>query len=143
MGIKQKDIEILNLLREGKDINSIAEKLKIPKSTVYYHVEKLKKNGVITGFKVSLNYADTKNYKSALILVSLTKTNTKSTASFLDSIKQNKLISDIYSVTGDWDLVLVVNGTKEDVAGMLMKELNTNKNINRTHSLFIVEHLEL
>ena len=101
MKLHEKDLEIAEALRAGESVESISNRLGLPKSTVYYHIGKMKKAGAIKGFKVSLDYETTKDYQSAFILIALNGTNSKDINEFIDSIRKEKTVSDIYSVSGE------------------------------------------
>ncbi len=143
MKIKDKDSKILNSLRHGDDVNKVAQEFKIPKSTVYYHLNKLKKAGFIKGMRVAMNYEQTSNHGSAIMLVSLNKTNAKDVKVFEDEMQKSALISDLYAVTGDWDFVLILRGNKEELTTFIMDSVQAMPNVNRTHSLFVMRHTEL
>ncbi len=143
MRIKDKDSKILDALRRGDDVNKVAQDFKIPKSTIYYHLNKLKKAGFIKGIRIAMNYEQTKNHGSAIMLVSLTKTNVKDVKLFEDEMQKSALISDIYAVTGDWDFVLILRGNKEELTTFIMDSVQSMPNVNRTHSLFVMRHTEL
>lgn len=143
MKIKEKDNQIINALRKGEDVNALALRLKLPKSTIYYHLTKLKKAGFIRGVRISMDYERMPEHRAALVLVSLNKTNLKDVHIFEEELQKNKLISDIYGVTGDWDFLLVIHGTKEEITKFIMESIQSLPNVNRTHSLFIMKHIEL
>jgi DNA-binding Lrp family transcriptional regulator len=143
MKIKDLDAKILFELKAGESPETIAQKLKLPKSTMYYHFGKVKKLGFIRGVKVTIDYEQLKDTKEAFILVSLSKTDVKSLQEFEDYIKNTKLLSDAYAVGGDWDYLLVVHGKEEDVTRFLMNYVQTLPNVVKTHSLFVLKHIEL
>jgi Lrp/AsnC family leucine-responsive transcriptional regulator len=142
MKLRKKDLDIINLVREGHSTEQIAEKLKIPKSTVYYHLGRMKRAGVIGGFKVSINYKDIEDNQSALILIALNGTNEKDISEFINNIKKETIVRDIYSVSGEWDFVLRLSGAKEQVSDFLSKKLQPMPIIKKTYSLFLLKHFE-
>jgi Lrp/AsnC family leucine-responsive transcriptional regulator len=142
MKLRKKDLDIINLVREGNSTEQIAEKLKIPKSTVYYHLGRMKRAGVIGGFKVSINYKDIEDNQSALILIALNGTNEKDISEFINNIKKETIVRDIYSVSGEWDFVLRLSGAKEQVSDFLSKKLQPMQIIKKTYSLFLLKHFE-
>ncbi len=142
MKLRKKDLDIINLVREGHSTEQIAEKLKIPKSTVYYHLGRMKRAGVIGGFKVSINYKDIEDNQSALILIALNGTNEKDISEFINNIKKETIVRDIYSVSGEWDFVLRLSGAKEQVSDFLSKKLQPMQIIKKTYSLFLLKHFE-
>ena len=143
MQIKEKDSEILNALRRGDGIAEISKALGLPKSTVYYHINKLKRAGFIKGLRVALTYEQTSSKSAAIMLVSLIKSNLKEVVAFEDELQENPLVTDIYSVTGDWDFVLILQGDKDEITKFLRESILSMPNVNRTHSLFIIKHLEV
>ena len=143
MKIKEKDTQILDALRKGEDVNAVAQHFKLPKSTVYYHLAKMKKAGFIKGVRVSMDYEPTSEHRAALVLVSLSKTNLKDVKTFEDEIEKNKMVSDMYGVTGNWDFLLIIHGTKDQITKFIMETVQAMPNVSRTHSLFIMKHLEL
>ena len=142
MKLHEKDLEIAEALRAGESVESISNRLGLPKSTVYYHIGKMKKAGAIKGFKVSLDYETTKDYQSAFILIALNGTNSKDINEFIDSIRKEKTVSDIYLVSGEWDFIFRVNGTKEEVTDFLSRRLQTMSFVKKTYSMFLLKHFE-
>ncbi|MCL5101257.1 MAG: Lrp/AsnC family transcriptional regulator [Candidatus Parvarchaeota archaeon] len=143
MKIKEKDTRILDALRKGESVNSLAQRFKLPKSTIYYHLTKLKKIGFIKGIRVSMDYEQMPEHRAALVLVSLNKTNLKDVNTFEEELQRNSIVSDIYGVTGDWDFLLVIHGTKQEITKFIMESIQSMPNVKRTHSLFIMKHIEL
>lgn len=143
MKLKEKDTQILNALGRGEDVNELARKLKLPKSTIYYHINKLRERGFIGGVKVSLDYEQLKEQRATMVLVSLNKTNSKDISAFEEELQKSNMISDIYAVTGDWDFLVVVRGKEENITKFIMETLQTMQNVKKTHSLFIMKHIEL
>ncbi len=144
MKLKSKDFEIINLLRHGESVEKIAKKLKAPKSTIYYHVNKLKRGGMIKGLRISFEYGENGENSSAIILVSLDRTSAKEITDFANELKgYGEVVSDVYGIGGDWDFAIFAHGKKEQLESFVQKDLHKLQNIKRTSSLFIMRHLEL
>lgn len=143
MKLKEKDTQILTAMRHGDSVDELAQKFKLPKSTIYYHLNKLKKAGFIKGLRVSLDYAQMKDRRAALVLVSLNRTGMKEIKAFEEELQKDPMISDIYDVTGDWDFLLVINGEKDEVTRFIMEHIRSVPNVNKTLSLFIMKHIEI
>jgi DNA-binding Lrp family transcriptional regulator len=141
--MKEKDSEILEALRRGDSIANISKTVGFPKSTIYYHINKLKRAGFIKGLRVALTYDQAGSEGAAIMLVSLIKSNLKDVIAFEDKLQENSLVTDIYSVTGDWDFVLILQGNKDEITKFLRESILSMPNVNRTHSLFIIKHLEV
>ncbi len=143
MKLKEKDLEFLDLLRKGAKVKEIAQKLQVPQSTVYYHYSRLKKNGFIKGLKIEINYGESKGYEKAFILVSLNSVHTNDFGKFFEDLKNEKIIREMYEVSGDWDFVFIVNGTKEEIINFVHEKLQNIQNIKKIQSIFIMRHIEI
>jgi DNA-binding Lrp family transcriptional regulator len=143
MKLKETDTRILLGLKAGESPDLIAQRLKLPKSTMYYHLGKLKKMGMIGGVKVMLNYGQIKDEKGAFILISLNKTDNKSLQLFEEDVKKSHVVSDIYALSGGWDYVLMVHGKEEEIRTFLLDRVQAIPNVAKTNSLFILKHIEL
>jgi DNA-binding Lrp family transcriptional regulator len=139
--LKEKDIEVALLLEKGESVAAIAKKLKEPKSTIYYHLAKLKRLEVIRGFKVKLDY-ETSSLKSAMVLVSLNVNSSRETAEFIDAVKKQKAVTEIDALLGEWDYSVIAGGEKTDVDGLL-NQIRVMPNIKKTMTLFILSHTGL
>ncbi len=143
MKLKKKDIDFLNLLKNNSKIKDIAQKLGVPQSTVYYHYNKLKKNGFIKGLKVEINYDNSADYEKAFILVSLNNVHINEFEKLFQELKNESIIKEIYEVSGDWDLIFSVNGTKENIIDFVHEKLQNLQNIKKIQSIFIMRHIEI
>ncbi len=143
MKLKDLDTKILLELKAGETFDSVTQKLKMPKSTLYYHLNKLKKLGLIGGIKVILNYEQIKSEKGVLVLITLNKTDNKTLQAFEEEVKKSHVVSDIYAISGNWDYLLIVHGKEEEVEAFLLDHVRTIPNVTRTNSLFILKHIEL
>jgi Lrp/AsnC family transcriptional regulator of lysine biosynthesis len=143
MKLKETDVELLDLFKSGKKVKEITQKLNIPQSTVYYHYNKLRKNGFIKGLKIELDYDESNNYEKAFILVSLKNVHTKDFEEFFLELKEDKVIKEIYEVSGDWDFILSVRGSKEDIINFVHEKLQNLQNVQKIQSIFIMKHTEI
>ena len=144
MKLKSKDFEIINLLRHGESVEKISKRLKAPKSTIYYHVNKLKSGGLIKGLRISFDYSDGSDNSSAIILVSLDRTNAKEITDFANELKRyGNVVSDVYGISGDWDFAVFAHGKKDQLESFIQKDLHNLQNVKRTSSLFVMRHLEM
>lgn len=143
MKLKAKDFEVIELLRHGESVDNISKKLKVPKSTVYYHVSKLKRGGLIKGFRISFDYEGDGENSSAIILVSLDRTNVKEISAFSSALRRySDIVSDAYGISGDWDFVVFTHGKRERLQSFIQTDLHSMQNVRKTSSLFIMKHLE-
>ena len=143
MKLKETDDHFLELLRGGTTIKEISQKMSIPQSTVYYHYNKLKKNGFIKGLKVEIDYKESKGYEKAFILVSLNNVHTTDFEKFFNEFKGESTIQEIYEVSGDWDFIFLVNGLKENIINFVHEKLQNIPNVKRIQTIFIMKHIEI
>ncbi|MEM0143165.1 MAG: Lrp/AsnC family transcriptional regulator [Candidatus Parvarchaeum sp.] len=143
MKLKEIDIKLLDMFKNGEKVKEITKKLNVPQSTVYYHYNKLKRNGFIKGLKVDLNYDESKTYEKAFILVSLNNVHTTDFEKFFQDLKENNVVKEIYEVSGDWDFILSVTGQKEDIINFVHEKLQNIQNVKKIQSIFIMRHVEV
>ncbi|MCL4362341.1 MAG: Lrp/AsnC family transcriptional regulator [Candidatus Parvarchaeota archaeon] len=143
MKLKEIDVELLDLFKKGEKVKEITKKLNVPQSTVYYHYNKLRKNGFIKGLKVEMDYDESKIYEKAFILVSLNSVHTTDFEKFFQDLKEDKVVKEIFEVSGDWDFILSVSGQKEDIINFVHEKLQNLQNVKKIQSIFIMRHVEI
>ncbi len=143
MKLKEIDVELLDLFKKGEKVKEITKKLNVPQSTVYYHYNKLKKNGFIKGLKVEIDYDESRTYEKAFILVSLNSVHTTDFEKFFQDLKEDKVLKEIFEVSGDWDFILSVSGQKEDIINFVHEKLQNLQNVKKIQSIFIMRHVEI
>jgi DNA-binding Lrp family transcriptional regulator len=143
MKLKEIDMELLDLFKNGKKVKEITQKLSVPQSTVYYHYNKLKKNGFIKGLKVEISYDESNGYEKAFILVSLNNVHNNDFEKFFQDLKEEKVIQEIYEVSGDWDFVFMVTGPRENIINFVHEKLQNIQNVKKIQSIFIMRHVEI
>ncbi len=143
MKLKEIDVELLDLFKKGEKVKEITKKLNVPQSTVYYHYNKLRKNGFIKGLKVEMDYDESKTYEKAFILVSLNSVHTTDFEKFFQDLKEDSVVKEIFEVSGDWDFILSVSGQKEDIINFVHEKLQNLQNVKKIQSIFIMRHVEI
>ena len=143
MKLKEIDVELLDLFKKGEKVKEITKKLNVPQSTVYYHYNKLKKNGFIKGLKVEIDYDESRTYEKAFILVSLNSVHTTDFERFFQDLKEDKVVKEIFEVSGHWDFILSVSGQKDDIINFVHEKLQNMQNVKKIQSIFIMRHVEL
>jgi DNA-binding Lrp family transcriptional regulator len=143
MKLKELDVELLDLFKKGVNVKDITKKLNIPQSTIYYHYNKLKKNGFIKGLKVEIYYDESKTYEKAFILVSLNSVHTTDFEKFFQDLKEDKVVKEIFEVSGDWDFILSVSGQKGEIINFVHEKLQNLQNVKKIQSIFIMRHVEI
>jgi DNA-binding Lrp family transcriptional regulator len=143
MKLKENDIKILDMLRDNKSVKIIAKELSLPQSTVYYHFNRLKKNGFIQGPKVKMDYKSFDGDEMAMILVSLQSVHMDNFDKFLDELGKESIIQEVFEVSGDWDFIFMVRGSKESIINFVHEKLQHIQNVKKIQSIFIMRHVKL
>ena len=90
-----------------------------------------------------MDYDESKVYERAFILVSLNNVHTTDFSKFFHDLKEDKVIKEIFEVSGDWDFILSVSGQKEDIINFVHEKLQNIQNVKKIQSIFIMRHVEI
>lgn len=118
------DINILKTLnKEGrKPLIEIAKQLHVSSDTVRYRINNLKKNGVITGFGVKIDYRKLNN-NYHLIFLKLQNMDQKRYVKLESLAKLNENVTIFIKTIGDHDIELEVETTNNKELDKLIKTL--------------------
>jgi DNA-binding Lrp family transcriptional regulator len=111
--VDERDLIILNMLRKNARLSSrsLAKKLGLPVSTVHRRIKKLEKNGIITGYRASLNFEKLGRGVEVLVFVNIAEIELEARRVPIEEIKNEikKLedVVEIFSVEGkDFNLIV-------------------------------------
>lgn len=135
--------KILKLLAENARISEaeIAARLNIAESTVKEVIKELKDRGVICGFTTILNENKIKDNKvKALIEVRVTPKREGGFDQIAKRIANFPDVTDLYLVSGSFDLLLTVEGESlQEVASFVSEKLSTLDGIVSTATVFLLK----
>lgn len=135
--------KILKLLAENARISEaeIAARLNIAESTVKEVIKELKDRGVICGFTTILNESKIKDNKvKALIEVRVTPKREGGFDQIAKRIANFPDVTDLYLVSGSFDLLLTVEGESlQEVASFVSEKLSTLDGIVSTATVFLLK----
>lgn len=146
--IDKTDLEIISLLEKDAKtkLHVIANKLKLPISTVHFRIQKLEKEKIIN-YKITKDYkALGQNIKAEIIIYANPKELRllKKTQSDLakELIKINNVdIVDI--ITGDGDLLVVVRAKDvEELNNIILNRIQSLEGINNTKTLIVLQEIK-
>jgi Lrp/AsnC family transcriptional regulator for asnA, asnC and gidA len=108
VALSEIDIGILEMLQEDgrASFSAIARKLGIAESTVRYRVEKLRENGVITGFQAHLN---PRRVGLGITAIALIKVDAAEIVEASETLATFQESHHLFRTTGSYDLVSVVH----------------------------------
>jgi DNA-binding Lrp family transcriptional regulator len=138
------DRRILILLhRDARMANSaLAEAVGIAPSTCHGRVRRLYELGVIRGFYADIDPAAIGLSLQAMISVSLQANARGKIRSFIQQIRRNPRVMDVYFLAGSDDFILhVAAADTEDLRAFVVENLNSDADVAGTQTSLIFEHL--
>ncbi|WP_018996349.1 Lrp/AsnC family transcriptional regulator [Hirschia maritima] len=137
MSITEKDDQLINVLRENArmSVTDIAATLGVSRSTAQKRLEKIEEAGVISSYTVVLSEAYQKARVRAHISVTL---DAKKTHSVISKIKENSSVEEIHSVSGDFDLIVIVSSTTVEMLDKAIDALIEIDGVERTSTAVIL-----
>jgi Lrp/AsnC family transcriptional regulator for asnA, asnC and gidA len=105
--IDELDLKIISHLQENGRIPvaELAKRLNQPENTVRYRIERLLKNGVIRRFTALVDPRALGLNVSAAVMF---KVDPKKLDQLLEKLTSMKDVTNIYQLSGEWDLIAVV-----------------------------------
>ena len=105
--IDELDLRIISHLQENGRIPvaELAKKLNQPENTVRYRIERLLKNGVIRRFTALVDPRALGLNVSAAVMF---KVDPKKLDQLLEKLTSTKDVTNVYQLSGEWDLIAVV-----------------------------------
>ena len=135
--VSADDIALLNLLREDAraTTSEIARKLGVSRTTVQVRMERLRSQGVITGYTVKTAPAFEEKQILALVTIVIAP---KATHSVIASLKKRAEVRRVYSVNGPYDLFAEIAApTLPDVDNAL-DSIGEMEGVERTTSMIVL-----
>ncbi len=138
--LDELDKQILNLLlvnsREKNTV--IARKLDITEGAVRKRIKRLEENGVIEAFTIKLS----DNMSGFRVIVQVKIGGNVGPTQIKDEILSNtdlaKGVEDIFEVTGDVDLFVVLHMTSESSIKEAIEKIRSINGVNKTTSYFVL-----
>ncbi|AZV38124.1 Lrp/AsnC family transcriptional regulator [Komagataeibacter xylinus] len=135
--INPAEEELINLLRENArmPVALVARRLGISRSTAQSRLEKLERQGVIEGYSLRLAAAYAESYVCAHMLVTLSPKYTASVQTLLRRIPE---VRTIYSVSGNFDMIVMVEARSITRLDTVIDEIGSLDGVERTMSSMIL-----
>jgi len=107
MKLDELDLKIISHLQENGrvPVAELAKRLNQPENTVRYRIERLVKNGVIRRFTALVDPRALGLNVSAAVMF---KIDPKKLDQLLEKLTSMKDVTNIYQLSGEWDLIAVV-----------------------------------
>ena len=136
--ITSQDEKLLAILRTNAraSISDLARALNLSHSTVQSRMLKLEETGVIKGYSVDYGDAYLSQMVSAHVSI---KVKQKLTTKTNLELKQIDAISQLYAISGEFDLIAVVQAQNLEKLSHLLDDIGNLDGVERTTSSVILE----
>ncbi|MFC4987347.1 HTH-type transcriptional regulator Lrp [Saliphagus infecundisoli] len=137
MTYENLDAELVNaLLDDGRaSLRSLAEDLDVSVTTVSNHLSDLEEEGVIEGFTPRLNYDALGFDVTAVIQL---KVEGEALPDITDRLRDFEQMTNVYEVTGDYDVIAIGRFTDTDEMNDQIKALLTDPDINESNTSVVL-----
>lgn len=135
--IDDLDTKILRELQwdSRQSYKDIARKLDIAEGTVYNRVNKMREQGIIKGFMVSIDYSKLGYDLTALMGII---TEGGSLSEIECEISKEPNVTAVYDVTGEYDAIIVAKFRGREELNNLVKKLLAMPNVKRTYTMVVL-----
>ena len=136
--INHQDEKLLTLLRRDArmSISNLARAMDMSRSTVQNRIAKLEANGVIRGYSLELGGEYSANQVEAHVSI---KVHQKLTARTNSSLEQIGEVAQLYSVSGEYDLIAIVQAQSLEALSAVLDEIGNLEGVERTNSAVVLE----
>ncbi|MBL3555151.1 MULTISPECIES: Lrp/AsnC family transcriptional regulator [Marinobacter] len=134
----KQDQELLLRLRQNarSSISDLARALNVSRSTVQNRIAKLETSGVIRGYSVQLGGEFSAHQVEAHVSIKVFQKLTARTNTALEQISQ---VSQLYSVSGEYDLIAIVQAQSLEELSAVLDEIGNLEGVERTNSAVVLE----
>jgi len=136
--ITDEDERLLSILRTNAraSVSDLARVLNVSRSTVQNRMQRLEQTGVIQGYVLQYGSAYLSTLVSAHVSI---KVKQKLTTKTNLELKQILQISDLYAISGEYDLIAVVQAQSTEQLSQILDEIGNLEGVERTNSAVILE----
>ena len=136
--LSESDKCLINALKENArlSVSDLARKLSLSRSTIQNRLARLESNGVIVGYSVKLGEDVKKSTVSAHVSL---KVKQKLTTQTNIELKRFAAISQLYAISGEYDLIAVVEEGSLQELSHTLDRIGDLEGVERTNSSVILE----
>lgn len=120
-----------------RPVRELAKKLGIHPNTLLQRIKKLEKSGIIVKYIAEINYEKLGYDLHAIISIKVNK-EAKSKWGILDELRSIKDISDLYAMSGGYDVAAIVKTKNRETLTSLLEELNRKPYITDTNTTLVL-----
>lgn len=136
--LSKQDQKLLLHLRQNArcSVSDLARALDLSRSTVQNRIAKLEASGVIRGYSVELGGEFSAAQVEAHVSIKVFQKLTARTNMALEQISQ---VSQLYSVSGEYDLIAIVQAQSLEALSAVLDEIGNLEGVERTNSAVVLE----
>jgi DNA-binding Lrp family transcriptional regulator len=136
--INEKDEQLISILRTNAraSISDLARVLNLSRSTVQNRLTKLEQSGVIKGYAVEFGGVYLSEQVCSHVAIKVIQKLTAKTNKQLRLINQ---ITELYAISGEFDLIAVVQAQSLEQLSQLLDDIGNLEGVERTNSSVILE----
>lgn len=136
--LSKEDERLLSVLRTNArtSISDLARMLNLSRSTVQTRIDRLEQTGVIKGYVVEYGQKFVSSLVSAHVSI---KVKQKLTTKTNVELKQIPQISELYAISGEYDLIAVVQAQSTEQLSHLLDDIGNLDGVERTNSAVVLE----
>ena len=137
MQFTKKDRELLALLAENArtPVASLAKRLSLSRTTVQARLDRLEREGVITGYGVRLSDAYQSGLVRAHILITIAP---KALPQVTAALERMRAVTALHSVSGSFDLIAMIAAPSISELDVFIDEIGALDGVERTLSSIIL-----
>ncbi|KAF1067215.1 MAG: Regulatory protein AsnC [Pseudomonas citronellolis] len=134
---KNTDARLLDLLRANarESVSELARQLGVSRSTVQSRIERLERQGVISGYSIRLSEAFAQTLVRAHVLVTALPKLSQQVVQGLEKIGE---VRTLHSVSGQFDLIAVVEARSIQDLDAVLDRIGALDGVERTMSSIIL-----
>lgn len=136
--INSQDQKLLLNLRQNAriSVSDLAREMNLSRSTVQNRLTRLEATGVIRGYSVELGAEYAASQVEAHVSIKVFQKLTARTNRALEAISQ---VSQLYSVSGEYDLIAIVQAQSLEQLSEVLDEIGNLEGVERTNSAVVLE----
>jgi DNA-binding Lrp family transcriptional regulator len=127
---------LLELSSDGRQSHrELADKLDVSAATIGNRISKLRDDGILRGVRADIDY-EKLGYKS--VAVTRFKVPGDSITSALDKLEEYDRLTDIYEVTGNYDILAIGHYRDRQQMNRVIKELQGDETVLETNTSMVL-----
>ncbi len=131
------DLRLLALLRADarRNVSELATELGVSRTTVYSSIERLERQGTITGYTVRLGEEYDRSLIRAHVMIKLYPKGTQATQDALATMPE---VAALYAISGEYDLIAMIEAPHVNRLNDLLDLIGAMEGVERTTSSVIL-----